>query len=293
MSEKRVADAIDRIQLAYEALQVRAPGEKLYVSYSGGKDSECIAELSIAAVGVEAVEMHYNATGIDPPELVQHVKVRFAQWESAGVACFFDNQKLKDGVTMHNLIVKKGPPTRIKRYCCAEFKETSSAGRVAIVGVRWAESPRRKAQHDVMTVMKCKKSLGERYSDDNDIHRRIVEHCQTKSRITINPIIDWSDADVWNFIRGNGIPYCKLYDEGFHRLGCIGCPMASKGRYHEFARWPHMKQYYLRAFAEMIAVKPERCARNNWHTAEDVWHWWLEDGCVRGQMEMEFEEEKV
>lgn len=283
----KVQAALDRIKLAHEALQSRAPGEKLYIAYSGGKDSECIAELALTAVGQDACEIHYHATGIDPPELVKHVKARFRAWSEQDVECHFD----KPAANMHDLIVAKGPPKRTKRFCCDKLKEGKGIGRVVVTGVRWAESSRRADVHGVLTVMSRNKARRGRYNDDNDIQRRIIEHCTTKSSITINPIIDWSDADVWGFLRSNSIPYCSLYDEGFTRLGCIGCPMAGDNRYREFARWPHMRRYFMRAFAEMLAYRPQYAERFGWHTAEDVWHWWMEDGHVRGQTEMEFEED--
>lgn len=263
---------------------MRAPGEKLYLAYSGGKDSDTIAELALRAVGKDAVEIHYHATGIDPPELVKHVKARFKAWEPDGIECHFD----KPAANMHDLIVAKGPPTRMKRFCCDALKEGKGAGRVVLTGVRWAESTRRAANHGVLTVMSKTKSLRATMNDDNDIQRRIIEHCTTKSRITVNPIVDWTDADVWEFLRGNGISYCPLYDEGFHRLGCIGCPMARERRHREFARWPHMQRYFMRAFADHIKAWPQYGDRFGWHTAEDVWHWWMEDGHVSGQMEMDY-----
>ena len=45
----------------------------------------------------------------------------------------------KAGITMWDLIVKKGmPPTRMVRYCCDVFKEGGGKGRIVVTGVRWA-----------------------------------------------------------------------------------------------------------------------------------------------------------
>lgn len=71
----------------------------------------------------------------------------------------------------------------------------------------------------------------------------------------VNPIIDWTDEEVWEFIHEYNIAYCSLYDEGFKRLGCIGCPMGSvKQRRLEFERYPKYKNLYLMAFQKMIEI---------------------------------------
>ena len=229
--------------------------------------------------------MHYNATGIDPPEIVKHVRERFKTWETEGVECHFNRTM----ANMHDLIVAKGPPTRMRRYCCDKLKEGKGAGRVVVTGVRWAESAKRASRHDVLTVFSKSKENHTTYNDDNDIQRRIMEQCATKNRLTINPIVDWTDANVWSYLRSNGIPYCSLYDEGFTRLGCIGCPLAGNKRYREFVRWPYMKRFYMRAFADYVKAHTEAGGNLGWQSAEDVWHWWMEDGHVRGQVEMDFE----
>lgn len=122
-------------------------------------------------------------------------------------------------------------------------------------------------------------------TNDNEESRRVVEQCYKRHKTTVNPIIDWSDADVWTFIRSNGIPYCELYDEGFCRLGCIGCPMGSTNqREREFLRWPKYKTAYILAFEKMIEERNRRGKITKWPRAVDVFNWWLEYDVLSGQM---------
>jgi phosphoadenosine phosphosulfate reductase len=75
--------------------------------------------------------------------------------------------------------------------------------------------------------------------------------------VTVNPIINWTDSDVWEFIRKYNVPYCELYDRGYTRLGCIGCPMSTKAG-EELAAYPKIREAYLRAFARMIENRKEK-----------------------------------
>ena len=111
-------------------------------------------------------------------------------------------------------------------------------------------------------------------NNDNTDTREVIEQCYTKYKTVLNPIIDWTDDEVWEFIHEYNIPYCSLYDEGFKRLGCIGCPMGGgKKQLAEFERWPKYKKLYMMAFEKMLINN------NNpdltWKTAEDVFNWWI------------------
>lgn len=113
-------------------------------------------------------------------------------------------------------------------------------------------------------------------NNDNDEARRVIENCAVKSKHVLNPIIGWTDDDVWEFIHGHKILYCKLYDEGFKRLGCIGCPMSNvTQRLHGFQRWPKYYQAYLRAFDRILQACRESGKKTTWTTAQDVMDWWI------------------
>ena len=122
--------------------------------------------------------------------------------------------------------------------------------------------------------------------NDNDANRRTNELCMQKNKMVVNPIIDWKDSDVWEFINSEHIETCDLYKCGYDRVGCIGCPMAGNKRYKEFADFPKYKQSYIRAFERMLNVREEKGLETKWKTGEDVFRWWMNDDNLVGQMEL-------
>lgn len=250
----------DKVQVAIDRLREFEPSEGYYLAFSGGKDSLCIYHLAKEA-GVK-FDAHYNLTGIDPPELVYFIRENYPD-------VIID----RPGKTMWQLIVEKGtPPTRIMRYCCAHLKEKGGEGRICVTGVRWAESVRRRKTRRVIEQYGKSQIL---FNDNNEV-RRLMENCQKKSKFILNPIIDWEDADVWEYIRSRHLKYCSLYDDGFKRLGCIGCPMSTtKQRLREFERWPKYKNIYLRTFDRMLQRRIERERPMLWASAEEVMQWWI------------------
>lgn len=79
-----------------------------------------------------------------------------------------------------------------------------------------------------------------------------------------------------------------LYGCGWKRVGCIGCPIASKNeRRKEFAQYSKYKLAYIRAFDRMLAERRKRELPCAWQNGEDVMHWWMEDGVLPGQMVFE------
>lgn len=94
--------------------------------------------------------------------------------------------------------------------------------------------------------------------DDNDGTRKMVEQCYMKKRTTINPIVDWEEEDVWEFLNEVvKVPHCELYDQGYTRLGCIGCPLQGRsGMERDFERYPKYKELYIKAFDRMIKNHP-------------------------------------
>ena len=282
--------AIERLKAASE-MSLHAYGLPLVVTTSGGKDSSVCVQLAINA-GIPFEVMH-NHTTADAPETVYFVQSEFRRLEELGIKCTINYPYYKGQRTsMWQLIPQKlMPPTRFVRYCCSILKENGTNGRFISTGVRWAESKKRKDNRGIYEVSGKGKPVI-MLTNDNDDHRRLFETCTLKAKRVCNPIIDWTDYDVWDFIEAEHIPVNQLYGCGFSRVGCIGCPMARKaGRYKEFARYPAYQDMYIRAFDRMIEERSRRGeldgTRRAWSTGKDVFHWWMEDGVLPGQMEID------
>lgn len=259
----------------------------LVVTTSGGKDSDVCIALALAA-GID-FEVQHNHTTADAPETVYHVRETFKRLEEKGVKCTVNWPIYKGApVTMWTLIPQKlMPPTRVVRYCCSILKEGGGAGRMITTGVRWAESVARKNNRGIYEKIGTKESRII-LNNDNDDKRTLFENCKLYAKRVCNPIIDWSDQDVWDYIKAEKVPVNPLYECGFDRVGCIGCPMAGKhSREFEFTRYPTYKRAYIRTFDRMIAARQERGLPTDWQTGADVFHWWMEDGVLPGQVELE------
>jgi phosphoadenosine phosphosulfate reductase len=262
--DKKLKASIDRLK-AFE------PKDGYYLAFSGGKDSVVIYELAKMA-GVK-FDAHYAITTVDPPELTKFIKNNYK-----------DVDMIKPKINMWDLIVKKKmPPTRVVRYCCDVLKEEGGNGRTVITGVRWAESARRKNNRQEVEYnaygSQAKKAKQERSKfsllNDNDEKRKMIESCTYKGKHIVNPIIEWTDEEVWKFIKDYNVPYCKLYDEGYTRLGCLGCPLQGKKIIYDFINFPYVFYQYKNAFDRMNENRINEGMPTEWKDGHDVMMWWI------------------
>lgn len=241
----------------YEHAALRLSPDGYYLAFSGGKDSCVIKQLAIEA-GVK-FKAWYNLTTIDPPELVQFIKREHAEvaWN-------------KPKMTMMNYMVthSKGPPNMWCRWCCEVYKEQGGINQFKIIGVRVSESVKRARRW-----------------------KEFQPNRNNRTGLILASIVYWTDADVWNFIRLRNIPYCDLYDKGFSRLGCIGCPLSGKnGMNRDFARWPKYEAMWKRAifkFWDNWNKVPNRKGEIRGFvdlgSAQGLWDWWRSGKASEGE----------
>ena len=241
----------ERLALAYDSRG------GYYLAFSGGKDSQAL--LHIAQLAGVRYEGFMSLTSVDPPEVIRFVKRQYPEVTL-----------IKPKASIYQIAVQKNLlPTQRVRWCCNEYKENAGAGRVTLIGIRHQESTRRAKRNEVeISSRKFSGTLEgfEQYRQEklsrstkgvnitNATSERTVGCISGKESLLISPIIHWTERDVWEFLnRVVMVPHCELYDQGWRRIGCIGCPMSSyRHKLMENRRWPHVRQHWIKA---IIAIR--------------------------------------
>ena len=229
-----------------------------HLAFSGGKDSQALFHMTQLA-GVK-FQGHMNLTSVDPPEVIRFVKRNYHEVEL-----------IKPKKSIFQIAIEKQIlPTMRVRWCCAEYKETAGAGKVTLIGIRKAESSRRAKRNEVEISnrnfsgdldgldeyrQEQRAKRARRKSKEQGVNITNADEEQTlgcihgKESLLISPIIYWTEKDVWEFLNDVvRVPHCSLYDEGWHRIGCIGCPMSShRQKMIENKRYPHVKRGWIKA----------------------------------------------
>ncbi len=219
------------------------PDDPYYLAFSGGKDSVVIYALAVRA-GVK-FDAHYCVSPIDPKEIYQFIRQHYpdVQWDYHVRGWW-------------KLVVKKGLPMRQSRWCCEYIKEAGGEGRVIIVGNRRDEGTIRKKQ-------KC-----------------FEEHTNPKVNKTfLRPILNWTDGEVWEYIRKHKLPTCKLYRNkygGFKRLGCVLCPFARNVK-KEIYYFPKITLLWRNACDGIIARRKAsgKKFKREFADGQELWDWWI------------------
>ena len=259
--QSKVEASISTIQRAAKLAQ-NYTGKPLVVAFSGGKDSQTVYHLAEAAgVDFEAV---YSATTIDPPEVVRFIRQHYP------MVRFHVPQ-----MSFWQLVEKKRMlPSRLVRYCCAVLKEATSPGRVTLTGVRREESAKR-AKRQVLAINQKPRQFDEFERSD-----KIDVQCfgNGKEKITVNPILDWTETDVWEYLNNVvNVPHCELYDQGRRRVGCLFCPMKNhKEIVDDMQRYPHQFERLKKTVAKI--AEADKIFPND---PKSILEWHLSDKSVQ------------
>ncbi|MDD5701591.1 MAG: phosphoadenosine phosphosulfate reductase family protein [Dehalococcoidales bacterium] len=226
-------------QLAIELLQAyENTRETYYGGFSGGIDSQIIYNLAVRAE--VRVEWHYNESPIDPPEIRDFIKIKYPD-------VIFSNHS-KGFFNKH--FMSHGFPLRNARWCCRIIKECGGVGRVKILGMRREESKGR-------SRYKC-------FMENPGGGHWLL------------PIINWTNADRWQYLSEQGIKPNPLYALGFNRTGCVLCPFQSKYDIELSMKYfPKTVNLWKLAAEKYIQKRIERGTPMTFKNGEEYFNWWI------------------
>jgi phosphoadenosine phosphosulfate reductase len=249
LEQLEMTTGLNKIDFAIKLLREWQPDEGYYLAFSGGKDSVVLYDIAVKSdVKFDA---HYSVSPIDPPEVQKFIREHYpdVEWEYHAKGFW-------------NIVDKKSLPMRQQRWCCELIKESGGSGRIVLTGVRSAESTKR-----------SKKNFVESYIRNNI------------KKVLVSPLLQFTDSDIWQYIRENSLHYCSLYDEGFTRIGCILCPMNGKKDVikMELERYPKIVNLWKRACDRLVQANKDnnylskrgKPLKHHFNTGEEMFQWWI------------------
>lgn len=247
-----------------ESLALKYQDYGFHLAFSGGKDSQVIYELcKMAGVKFRPV---MQVTTIDPPEVMRFIRKNYP-----------DVILERPEKSFYKLILKKKSlPLRQTRWCCYYLKEQAGGGTVTILGIRKAESSKRAKRNELELSNRKYSNTLDQFNIDNENQILCIGG---KDKILLSPIINWTNSDIWNFIRNHKMEYCKLYDEGYNRIGCVFCPMSNvKSKRKDRQRYPGIERTIKKSIKTL-------CENNNYGfdldcDVDDIFNWWISNDSI-------------
>lgn len=230
--EQQEQEAIERI-LKFGKI-AKAMDLEIRVGFSGGKDSQVVYDL-VKRSGVP-FKAYFNHS------FESQTTLRFIHDNYPDV---IRRRDYKYGFIQNIREKHKGMlPTIFSAYCCQDYKHNPKyVDKCIILGIRKQES-RVRANRTTFMV----KNKTEKKKIDTLVSEYFHEQCQSVgggNLITLHPIVDWSDEDVWSYIYRHNLPINPEYKEN-NRVGCIVCPKANFTRnYKALLKYPKLIDAFI------------------------------------------------
>lgn len=178
----------------------------MFISFSGGKDSTVTADLVMRALKTPKILHIFGDTTLEFPETEEYVQ-RYKK-SHPGTPIISSRNREKDFEELCQMI---GPPSRVMRWCCTIFKTGAIQRKITSMF---------RNKNRILTFYGIRRSE----SSSRNKYDRESESPKITKQITVSPIIDWLDFDVWLYILETQIDFNYAYRLGYARVGCWCCP---------------------------------------------------------------------
>lgn len=215
-------------------------GGKVYVAFSGGKDSTVL--LHLVRNIFPDVEAVFSDTGLEFPEIKDFIKT------------ISNVTTVKPAMSFKQVIDKYGYPVISKAQSCAisRYRNTKDPvqkyrrlngwpnGKNGMISKKWQYMINAPFKISDICCDVMKKRPLDKYVKQTGKNPIIgIMACESKMRtdhylktgcnsfdtkkIKSTPIAFWTEADIWAYIKKYNLKYSKIYDMGYNRTGCVFC----------------------------------------------------------------------
>jgi len=243
-NQHRLASIKDEAMEFIKSEAEKFPNENIVISFSGGKDSTVVADLTVKALANPNLLHIFSDTTLEFPLTMEYAK----RYRAANPKAIFKIAKNKEE-NFYDVCKEIGPPARMMRFCCSMFK-TGPLTRVLNTLFE---------NQSILTFYGIRHSESAARSKYNRVEDK-AESVKIQKQTVASPIIEWLDCDVWLYLLGENVDFNDAYRLGYDRVGCWCCPNNSARS--QFLSTIYMSEQYqawrtfLVDFAKMIG-KPD------------------------------------
>ncbi len=176
-------------------LESSAPGS-IRVAWTGGKDSTVVLFIWKSLLdhhGIGPLRAINLDTGCKFPEVMAFRDELTEKWD-------VDLHVTRPAVRLDGYPLAEDAVT-----CCRDLKVEPLKRAIRETGVTYLLTGIRRDEHP------------------DRAGRQLTEERDSPPHVMVNPILDWTETDIWAFHDRFDLPHCELYDQGYRSLGCQPC----------------------------------------------------------------------
>lgn len=202
------------------------PHERVVISFSGGKDSTVVADLTVRAMSNPSLVHIFGDTTLEFPLTIEYAK----RFRDNNPKAIFKTAKNKEQ-DFYSVCSDIGPPARMLRWCCSMFK-TGPITRtlnslykdkniITFYGIRKCESVSRSKYN---RIENSTEAIDIQQHNKENTKRKRGTNVKIQKQTVASPIFHWRDIDIWLYILGKEVDFNDAYRLGYDRVGCWCCP---------------------------------------------------------------------